>query len=277
MDPTRTAVYAEELIRLTDTAGLTEPLTSRVPAFSIEDAYKVSIEVLRRRERSGWKRTGRKIGFTNRTIWDQYGVYQPIFGYMYDSTVREATVQVERGPGGTIELSSLAQPLIEPEIVFRLRATPPVTGDPVALLRCIEWYGHGFEIVQCHFPSWKFQVADTIADGGLHGRYLVGPRVPVLARTEQALASDLESFRITLSKDGEVAAEGGGALVLDSPVNALAHLVKLLDSLPDHPKLEAGELVTTGTLTTALPVEAGQTWSTRFEGLPLPGLSLRFT
>jgi 2-oxo-3-hexenedioate decarboxylase len=236
----------------------------------------VSSEVLRRREGSGWKRAGRKIGFTNRTIWEQYSVYQPIFGYMYESTVREAAIEQGKGPVGTIELAPLAQPLIEPEIVFRLRSTPPVTDDPIALLQCIEWYGHGFEVVQCHFPGWKFQVADTIADGGLHGRYLVGPRVTVEAGKERALVDQLAGFRITLSRDGEVAAEGGGALVLDSPLNALAHLVKLLETLPGHPKLEAGELVTTGTLTTALPVAPGQTWSTHFDGLALPGLTVRF-
>ena len=276
MDATQTTAFADELIRLSDTAALAEPITSRTPGFSIDDAYAVSSEVLRRRESSGWKRVGRKIGFTNRTIWDQYSVYQPIFGYMYEATVREAS-ESDGGLAGTIELAPLAQPLIEPEIVFRLRSAPPVTDDPVLLLRCIEWYGHGFEVVQCHFPDWKFQVADTIADGGLHGRYLVGPRVAVEAGKEQALADELASFRITLSKDGEVAAEGGGTLVLDSPLNALAHLVKLLDTLPDHPKLEAGELVTTGTLTKALPVAPGQTWSTRFDGLGLPCLTVRFS
>jgi 2-oxo-3-hexenedioate decarboxylase len=63
--------------------------------------------------------------------------------------------------------------------------------------------------------------------------------------------------------------------VLGSPLLALGHVVELLADLPGHPSLEASEIVTTGTLTAALPVATGQTWSTRFEGLDMPGFSLR--
>ncbi len=253
MDPSLTAVYAEEMIRLADTGSLAEPLSVCTDTFELDDAYRVSAEVLRRREASGWRRIGRKIGFTNRTIWDQYGVYSPIFGYMYDKTVSwvvDRTIDVD-GPGDetTLSLAGLTQPLIEPEIVFHLRATPPLTDDPVALLRCVDWIGHGFEIVQCHFPDWKFTAADTIADGGLHGRYVVGPGMAVPHDGLEALAERLGSFTIRLSKNGRLAAEGGGDLVLGNPLNALAYLVKTLASLPEHPPLQPGELVTTGTLT----------------------------
>ena len=247
MDRSLVAVYAEEMIRLADTATLAEPLTACVAGFGVTDAYAISREVLRRREASGWRRVGRKIGFTNRAIWDQYGVYEPILGYMYDRSVtwiEDRTWTVDGwGDEATLSLDGLAQPLVEPEIVFHFRESPPLTGDPAALLGAIDWLGHGFEIVQCHFPGWKFSIADTVADGGLHGRYVAG----------------------------------GGALVLDSPVNALAHLVKLLDALPDHPPIQPGEIVTTGTLTDAMPAVAGDTWSTRFAGLGVPGLVLRLS
>jgi 2-oxo-3-hexenedioate decarboxylase len=35
-------------------------------------------------------------------------------------------------------------------------------------------------------------------------------------------------------------------------------------------------LVTTGTLTRALPIRAGETWSTRIEGVAVPGISVVF-
>ncbi|MEK7217250.1 MAG: fumarylacetoacetate hydrolase family protein, partial [Chloroflexota bacterium] len=174
--------------------------------------------------------------------------------------------------------SGLAQPLIEPEIAFRLRSRPPVTRDPEELLRHIEWMAHGFEVVQCHFPGWKFAAADAVADGGLHGSYIVGPRrrIPRRDPNVKALAAALGSFTITLLKNGEPAAGGGGANVLDSPLNALAFLIETIEGLPGHPPLAAGEIITTGTLTKALPVAAGETWSTRIEGLPLSDLELRF-
>jgi 2-oxo-3-hexenedioate decarboxylase len=279
MDPSLTAVYAEEVIRLQDEAALATPFSECVPDFSVEDAYRISREVLRRREASGWRRVGRKIGFTNRTIWDQYGVYEPIFGYMYDRTVSWVQDRIwdidGHGPEGKLSLEGLVQPLIEPEIVFHLRVPPPQTDDPIELLRAIDWVGHGIEIVQCHFPDWKFSVADTIADGGLHGRYAFGLGVWVDESNIETLAERLSTFQLSLINRNGVAATGGGDLVLGSPLNALAYLVRTLAALPDHPPLEAGELITTGTLTTALPVEPGETWYTRLHGLAgFEGLTL---
>ena len=69
---------------------------------------------------------------------------------------------------------------------------------------------------------------------------------------------------------------GIGANVLDSPLFALAHLVELLAIQPEFAQLHAGEIVSTGTLTDAHPVAPGETWSTAFDGLPLPGLQIRF-
>ena len=289
MDRALTAFYAEEMIRLSDSAVLAEPLTACVAEFGVADAYAISREALRRREASGWRRVGRKIGFTNRGIWDQYGVYEPILGYMYDRTVswvteplRDESLASETGPGRDesrpyeMELRGLCQPLIEPEIVFRFREPPPSTDDPVRLLGAIDWVAHGFEVVQCHFPGWKFGVADTVADGGLHGRYFVGGGIEV-PPDAASLAEQLSMFKIGLYRGGELVREGGGDLVLGSPLNALAHALRLLESLPGHPPIEAGEIVTTGTLTDAMPVAAGETWSTRIEGLPLEGISLRLT
>jgi 2-oxo-3-hexenedioate decarboxylase len=278
MDRALTAFYAEEMIRLNDSAALAEPLTACLTDFTLADAYAISREVLRRREASGWRRVGRKIGFTNRGIWDQYGVYEPILGYMYDRTVTWG----ERGTGSgrdesrsyEMALAGLCQPLIEPEIVFRFRELPPLTDDPLRLLDVIDWVGHGFEIVQCHFPDWKFGAADTVADGGLHGRYFVGGGMDVPAGAA-SLVEQLANFKIGLYRDGELVREGGGELVLGSPLNALAHAIRLLESLPEHPPIEAGEIVTTGTLTDAMPISAGETWSTRIEGLPLEGITLR--
>jgi 2-oxo-3-hexenedioate decarboxylase len=272
--------YAEEMLRLQDEASMAPPITSHDPSFSTKDAYAVSAAMMQGREAAGWQRVGRKIGFTNRTIWDQYGVYEPNFGYMYDRTLiwaDDGAIDVDGwGPEDSLSLRGLVQPLIEPEIVFRLRAPLPLTDDQSALIGAVDWLGHGFEVVQCHFPNWKFQVADTIADNVLHGRYVVGWGIAVTAENRQALADQLASFKLTLYKGGDVAATGGGELVLGSPLNALAYLASSLESLPEHPSLEAGELITTGTLTTALPVAPGQTWFTRIHGLPLSGLTLRF-
>jgi 2-oxo-3-hexenedioate decarboxylase len=236
---------------------------------SIADAYVLSRRMLDARARQGWRRVGRKIGFTNSEMMREYGIDTPIFGYMYDRTVTHCQVE-----NAEISLVGLVQPRIEPEIVFRLAARPPVTRDPLALLGCVESMAVGFELVQCHFPDWAFTAAETVADGGLHGRLVTGPPMVIEPDGGEALVEALATFQVELALDGEVMARGGGARVLGSPLNALADLVELLRHLPDHPALEAGEVVTTGTLTLAMPVAANQRWSVRIEGLAVPPVAL---
>jgi 2-keto-4-pentenoate hydratase len=45
---------------------------------------------------------------------------------------------------------------------------------------------------------------------------------------------------------------------------------------PDCEPLRGGELVTTGTLTEAMPARAGETWIAEFEGIALGPLQLHF-
>jgi 2-oxo-3-hexenedioate decarboxylase len=69
---------------------------------------------------------------------------------------------------------------------------------------------------------------------------------------------------------------GSGANVLDSPLLAFAHLAETLATQARVAPVQAGEIVTTGTLTAALPVSPGQRWTTVLDGIDLPGLSITF-
>jgi 2-oxo-3-hexenedioate decarboxylase len=264
------ARYAAELLDSLETGASVAAFTARDPAFDAARAYAVAERVHAARLARGERAVGRKIGFTNRTIWDEYGVHEPIWGFVYDATVSHAP-----SAEAALALGRLAEPRIEPEIVLHFAAAPPVTGDETALLACIDWIAHGFEIVQSPFPGWKFKVQDTIAVNGLHGRLVVGPHIPV-GRFD-GLAQRLREFRIALLNGDRVESEGGGANVLDSPLLAFAHLAGVLARLPQFPPVAAGEIVTTGTLTRALPVRAGETWHTRLDGLALPGMRVTFS
>jgi len=243
------------------------PFSSTEPGFDVARAYAVTAALHADRLARGERPIGRKIGFTNRNIWPEYGVYEPIWGYVYDATVRFAENACASQPIG-----HLLEPRIEPEIVLHFKEAPPATRDEAAILASIDWIAHAFEVVQSPFPEWKFKVADTVAVNGLHGALVVGPKVPVAGIA--GCARKLRGFRIALSRGGAVRAEGGGANVLDSPLFALAHLVEVLRGLPQFPPVAAGEIVTTGTLTAALPVAPGETWSTALSGIGLPGLTL---
>jgi 2-keto-4-pentenoate hydratase len=258
---------ATELLEALDANTMIQAITSRDPGIDPDAAYLVSAEILRRRRARGETPIGRKIGFTNRTIWAEYGVFAPMWGCVYDRTV---TYFDE--PRGSLAIGHLAQPRIEPEIVLHFKTAPRATEDERELLSNIDWIAHGYEIVQCHFPNWKFRAADTIADFGLHGALVVGPRRPVEEAAD--VIRKLRTFTITLAKNGEVEAQGGGGNVLDSPLLAAAHLLHMLKDQPQFEPIEAGELVTTGTLTSALPIRAGETWTTALSGIELPGFHL---
>ncbi len=64
--------------------------------------------------------------------------------------------------------------------------------------------------------------------------------------------------------------------MLGGPLRALAHLAGLLAQDPHNPPLQAGEIVTTGTLTRAFPVAPGERWHTVLSGIGLEGLSVGF-
>jgi 2-oxo-3-hexenedioate decarboxylase len=268
--PTDVAAIAAEALAALDGSRQIAPFSSRLSAFDLDEAYRVTAAVRQMREARGERPVGRKIGFTNRTIWAEYNVHGPVWGYLYDHTVHDLA-----GIGGAFPLAGLAEPRIEPEIVFGLARTPTPDMDERALLACVDWLAHGFELVQSFFPAWKFTAPDTVAAFGLHGALLIGPRHPVAAAMED-WSRTLARFEIDLARDGTVVDHGRAENVLDGPLSALRHLVDLLARDRANPPLAAGEIVTTGTLTRALPVAPGETWATELSGIALEGIRVRF-
>jgi len=245
------------------------PFSSRSHGLSVDDAYRVTARVRQMCEADGAKVAGRKIGFTNRTIWEQYKVYAPIWGYAYDRTVHDL------GTTPALSLRPFSEPLIEPEVMFGLGKAPSANMNEAGLSGCIDWVAFGYEIVQSIYPGWKFAAGDTIAAGGMHGALMIGPRHPFAPRAAE-WRRELTAFEIELSCDGRVVDRGHASNVLDGPLLALRHLVELLTRDAVNPPLAAGEIVSTGTLTKAMPIAPGQTWTTKPTGIALEGVEVRF-
>jgi 2-oxo-3-hexenedioate decarboxylase len=261
------AIAAQAVASL-DSHRQISPFSRSLGGAVIGEPYRLSALLRVAFEARGERITGRKIGFTNRRMWAAHGVTGPIWGYCTDRTTFDlANAPVQR-------VSAFAEPRIEPEIIFGLARAPSPQMDDLDLLGCVEWISLGYEMVQSIFPGWKFAPIDTIAASALHGALLVGERHAVAPRGE-AWLRELSTFTVELSCNGEPSQTGGGALVLDSPLLALRHLVELLASDPHNPPLGAGEIVSTGTLTLAMPVRAGETWTTTVRGIPLEDISLR--
>ncbi len=260
---------AQALLRHTE-AGRSWPkaLRSRLPA-DLADAYALALKVRDLRMARGEQPQGFKIGFTNRTIWQRYGVFAPIWGTVWDTSVQHTDGH------GRLEVHGLCEPRIEPEIVFGLCATPPPAPTLQQLFACVDWLAPGFELVQSHCPAWQFTAAETVADSGLHGRLVIGRRQPVrsLAPDAAALNSLLGGLQVELQRDGQAIDSGSGTHVLDGPLHALQHFVHELQRCPAGPALRPGDVVTTGTWTDAWPIAAGQRWRALFQS-PVGALDL---
>jgi len=265
----KTGEIAGVLIGAHDSARLIEPIADSDPSFDVDAAYAVLFEITRRRTAAGWKPVGRKIGFTNRTLWEPYRVDRPMWAHLYDRTVHRAS-----GGEASVAVGGFVQPRIEPEVVFGLRAPVPVNGRVSDVLDAVEWIAAGFEVVQCNFPDWRFRAPDCTAASGLHGALVVGTPSTLDDDDRDRLTTVLTDFELTLQRDGEVVAHGHGRDVLDSPALALEHLAGVVAGQPDAQPLAAGETITTGTLTDAQPIETGQRWKADYGDLDLEPFEL---
>lgn len=260
---------ATRLLDAFDTGIALAPLSDADPALTMTQGYAIAADIHARRLARGERAVGRKIGFTNRTIWPIYNVDGPLWGWVYDTSLRDLPAD-----GAPVPLPRLNEVRLEPEIALRLSRAPDPDMDDAGLATCIDAVAHGFELVFSPYPGWRFRAVDCAAAFGLHGALWLGPWQapgPWLAEDGAALAR----LKITLSgPDREL--YGCGADVLDGPLQALGFLVSALAADPDAPPLQPGEVVTTGTLTDAVPVAPGQTWTTRFEDDALPGAGIAF-
>jgi 2-keto-4-pentenoate hydratase len=238
------------------------------PAFDLATGYRVGHLVHEMRVAQGWRVLGRKIGFTNAAMWEVYGVHAPIWGYVYDTR--------RIGPGASVSLRGLADPKLEPEIALHFRSAPPAGADAAAILACADEAAHVFEIVQTHFAGWKFKAPDSVADNGLHGAMLIGRAQPIASLGPDPAAA-LAECSIALASSNGTRETGNGRNALGSPLIAIAHLVEVLARQDPPVPVQAGEWITTGTLTAAYPIKPGETWTTTVSGMALPGLAVTFT
>ena len=170
-----------------------------------------------KREARGERPIGRKIGFTNRTIWAEYGVYAPMWGHVYDRTVHDL---VTAGPAFSLE---------------RLRRTAHRAGDRV-------WTGDSagrrawteralHRLRRVDRPRLRDRAVDLPrleVRRRRHRRRLWPARRPAdraassggVACRQIGRASS-PHFEIDLFRNGALADHGRAANVLDGPVFAL--------------------------------------------------------
>jgi len=179
-----------------------EPFSERFPWFSLAEAYDIAARVGDLRRARGESPIGRKIGFTNRSIWGDLGISAPVWNYVFDSTVSNGVVGQNR-----VGLSGMPEPRIEPEVVLHLASVPAVGMTKSELMDCIDWIAPGFEVVYSIFPNWAFTAADAAAAYGVHGALILGERLDVTGTRAERM-TELSAFVVKLESDGGARRKG---------------------------------------------------------------------
>lgn len=244
--------YARELYGALRERRTVAPLMARDPSLGIDDAYAISLGILRRRLADGEKVVGKKIGVTSKPVQDMLGVHQPDFGFLTDRMWIEGAID--------IAAEGLIQPRAEAEIAFFLKA--PLNGPGVTdadVLAATEYIAPCFEIVDSRIADWKIGIVDTVADNASCGVFVVGE-----ARLDPR-GVDLPGLHVTVRKNGAPLSEGYGAAVQGSPLTAVAWLANTLGA--HGVTLDAGDVILSGSLVPLAPAVAGDIFEMELHGV----------
>jgi 2-keto-4-pentenoate hydratase len=266
--------YAHQLLEARAYSRSLAPISS-VSTLSITDAYDIAKRLDDIRIAEGERTIGRKLALGKRQFWQDQNT-QDIHQRLMFTTLFSSTV---RALDDSIAIQSLAgarEPKIEPLVVFKLARTPASNATLDELSDCLEWMAHGLEIVVNAYNDSTFDIADAIAAFGMHGTLLIGEPHILSNSTRHQLGDILADASISLSCDERLLGAGYGSNVMLNPLNALWHLHQLINSQTRFPPLHAGEIISSGSWTTAYPILPGQTWTTAFSGIGLAGLSVSF-
>jgi 2-keto-4-pentenoate hydratase len=269
---------ATELMSAYETGQMVTHPPSARPDFDLNAAYEVEAELKQMRETAGARSVGRKVGYANKAVWRALKLGTLVWAHMYNDTVHNS-----ENNSAVLSLPNRRSLKIEPEIVFGLKH-PMIAQDlaaqslaATAALEAADWLALGFEIIDCPYPDWKFQPSDFVASFGLHAALVIGERVPLLPDSIATVVVQLPQFKVRMSKNGEFVEEGSGKNSLKSPALCLAELGAAIGRrFPSEP-LSAGEIVSSGTLTSGHLTDAGDSWTAEVEGIALPPLTLRIT
>ncbi len=208
---------------------------------------------------------GYKVGLTSAPVQQRFGVNQPLRGYLMESSI-------SLRDGAEVPARFGAVPIIESDFLVRVRDAGINTAgrDHVAILRHLD----------AVIPY--IELPDLVLTGGFDGPNLlainVGARLgvvgtPIPVEATQAFADRLANMTVTMVDDrGQERARAPGTAALGHPLNVVAFLVE--DLARAGMQLEAGQVISVAGYSPTLPLEAGRTYTVRYEGLAAQPVSV---
>ncbi len=214
-----------------------DPISSSVD-LTIDDAYAIQRAGVALRLARGEKLVGWKLGYTSLAMRTQMGIDQPNFGPLTD-----AMLVAHDGDADPV----LVQPRVEPEIGLRFDHSLPADANLNQVLGAVGEAFACLEIVDSVYPGYRFRLEDNTADGSSAAQVVVGP---ALQRIEH-----LDEVTVVLRHNGTDAGSAQGRAASGHPAAGVVWLVGQL-ALQGR-RIEAGDIVITGGLTRAVPLDFG--------------------
>lgn len=224
---------------------------NQIPASINEDfAYGIQHAVTEQKlEKLQESLIGYKISLTSKETQDLFKTDTPLYGGLNETALLDEKM----------ELSSLAAPLLEVELMFIAKEKLSIEDDLQQILQKVD-VAPGIELPDSRFEEWfpKISVGQVIADSAVAGKIVHGEPQPSKSFAE------LDDLEATLKLDGKLIGTGSSSSVLGHPVYSLKWLI---DKLAEHGKgIEKGMVISSGTFIQPKTLEIG-TYIADFEGI----------
>lgn len=233
---------AAERLRDAYSKGAVGPLRETLAPTDADGAYTIQSINTKFWQGQGRRIVGRKVGLTAKAVQAQLGVDQPDFGVLF--------ADMEINDGGLLYASKVLQPKAEAEVAFILGADlTDVDSTSATAAAAVAEVVAAIEIVDSRIADWKITFADTVADNGSSGFYVLG------SARHPLNGLDLWTCGMVLEVNGQVVSLGAGAACLGHPLNALAWLARTLAARGEP--LRAGDVVLSGALGPMVALQRG--------------------
>ncbi|WP_046295453.1 2-keto-4-pentenoate hydratase [Mycolicibacter arupensis] len=228
------------------------PLTAAQPGIDVVDAYEIQLINIRQRIAEGARVVGHKVGLSSEAMQQMMGVDEPDYGHL----LNEMQVFEDK----PVKASNYLYPRVEVEVAFILaKDLPGADCTEEDVLAATEAFAPAIELIDSRISDWKIKLCDTIADNASSAGFVLGKQ-----RVKPG-DIDIKGIDASLTKNGQVVAEGRSDAVLGNPVTAVAWLARKVESF--GVRLKAGDIVLPGTATRAIDVHAGDDCVADFTGL----------
>ncbi|MBP0494453.1 2-keto-4-pentenoate hydratase [Pararoseomonas indoligenes] len=205
---------------------------------------------------------GYKVGLTNAAAQGRFGIPHPVRGTIFQATIR---AQGTAGSPAEVPAAFGAVPNVESDLLVRVKdeGINEAGADHLAILRHLDQVIPFIEMPDLVFAPGQMTGPGLVAINVGARLGVLGEPIPVQATPD--FAARLGGMTVVLANDQKELSRVPATVLLGHPLNAIPWLVE--DLKAEGRRLRAGDIISLGGFSPALPTEAGRTVTVTYEGL----------